>query len=135
MVTAKAREREVLESVYSMIAMVFVLVACVELCGAATVVDVYRLIQYDLAGVPFGSRLANLNHHGGSSFTPGADLSRTVVIVPVREVNINFIRGSVWDICLTMVRAYLCFLCCFNSTINNLAEFTELLNCSFLIYD
>lgn len=92
MAIAKAREREVLESVYSMIALVFVLVACVELCGAATVIDVYRLIQYDLAGVPFGSRLANLNHHGGSSFTPGADLSRTVVIVPVREVNINFIR-------------------------------------------
>ena len=83
-----------LESVYSVIALVFVLVACVELCDAATVVDVYRLIQYDLAGVPFGSRLANLNHHAASGFAPAADLSRTVVIVPVRNVNISFIGGS-----------------------------------------
>lgn len=82
-----------LESVYSVIALVVILVACVELCDAATVVDVYRLIQYDIAGVPFGSRLASLNHHAGSlPFVPGADLSRTVVIIPVHEVNITFIR-------------------------------------------
>ena len=56
----KAREREMLvESLYSVIALVFVLVAGVELCDAATVVDVYRLIQYDMSGVPFGSRLAS----------------------------------------------------------------------------
>ncbi|RVW64437.1 hypothetical protein CK203_061710, partial [Vitis vinifera] len=54
------REGEMLESVYSVIAIVFVLVACVKLCDAVTVVDVYRLIQYDLVGVHFGSRLANL---------------------------------------------------------------------------
>ncbi|XP_077235683.1 M28 Zn-peptidase nicastrin isoform X2 [Tasmannia lanceolata] len=89
----KGPEREILESVYSVLALVFILVACVELCDAATVVDVYRLIQYDLAGVPFGSRLASLNHHAGSSpFAPGADLSRTVVIMPIREVNITFLR-------------------------------------------
>lgn len=81
------------DSVYSVIALVFILVACVELCDASTVVDVYRLIQYDLAGVPFGSRLASLNHHAGSSlFAPGTDLSRTVVILPVRELNITFFR-------------------------------------------
>ncbi|KAL6342118.1 hypothetical protein AAG906_038598 [Vitis piasezkii] len=91
MATRKGREGEMLESVYSVIALVFVLVACVELCDAATVVDVYRLIQYDLAGVPFGSRLANLNHHAASGFAPAADLSRTVVIVPVRDINITFI--------------------------------------------
>ncbi|KAK6936252.1 hypothetical protein RJ641_033282 [Dillenia turbinata] len=84
------REHQVLESV---IALVVILVACVELCDAATVVDVYRLIQYDIGGVPFGSRLASLNHHAGSSpFSPGADLSRTVVVVPIRELNITFIR-------------------------------------------
>ncbi|KAF6169218.1 hypothetical protein GIB67_013648 [Kingdonia uniflora] len=84
---------EMLESVYSVLALMFMLVACVQLCDAATVVDVYRLIQYDLAGVPFGSRLANLNHHALSSpFVAGADLSRTVVIVPVRDVNMTFIR-------------------------------------------
>ncbi|KAF2321599.1 hypothetical protein GH714_000583 [Hevea brasiliensis] len=82
-----------LDSMYSMIALVFILVACVELCDAATVVDVYRLIQYDISGVPFGSRLATLNHHAGSlHFTPGADLSRTVVIIPIRELNITFVK-------------------------------------------
>lgn len=82
------------ESVYSAMALLFILVTCVELCDAVAVVDVYRLIQYDIAGVPFGSRLASLNHHAGSSlFTPGADLSRTVVMIPVTELNITFIRG------------------------------------------
>ena len=54
MATRKGREGEMLESVYSVIAIVFVLVACVKLCDAVTVVDVYRLIQYDLVGVHFG---------------------------------------------------------------------------------
>ncbi|CAL8162130.1 unnamed protein product [Prunus armeniaca] len=86
-------ERQVLESMYSMIALVFILVACVELCDAATVVDVYRLIQYDISGAPFGSRLANLNHHAGSlQFAPGSDLSRTVLIIPLRELNISFVK-------------------------------------------
>ncbi|XP_058216174.1 uncharacterized protein LOC131327141 [Rhododendron vialii] len=81
------------ESVYSAMALLFILVTCVELCDAVAVVDVYRLIQYDIGGVPFGSRLASLNHHAGSSlFTPGADLSRTVVMIPVTELNITFIR-------------------------------------------
>lgn len=89
----KGREGEMLESVYSMIALVFILVACVDLCDAATVVDVYRLIQYDLAGVPFGSRFASLNHHAGSSlFAPATDLSRTLVILPVRDLNVSSIQ-------------------------------------------
>ncbi|KAJ4971579.1 hypothetical protein NE237_004678 [Protea cynaroides] len=92
----KGREGEMLESVYSVLALVFILVACVELCDAATVVDVYRLIQYDLSGVPFGSRFASLNHHAGSlPFAPGADLSRTVVIIPVREINLTLIRDCI----------------------------------------
>nr|TKR98523.1 hypothetical protein D5086_0000202600 [Populus alba] len=87
------RERQMLESIYSMIALVFILVTCVELCDAATVVDVYRLIQYDISGVPFGSRFATLNHHAGSlHFAPGVDLSRTVLIIPVRELNITFVK-------------------------------------------
>uniref|UniRef100_A0A2P2LI88 Nicalin n=1 Tax=Rhizophora mucronata TaxID=61149 RepID=A0A2P2LI88_RHIMU len=87
------RQGEVLESMYSMIALVFILVACVELCDAATVVDVYRLIQYDISGVPFGSRLASLNHHAASlHFAPGADVSRAVLMIPVREMNITFVR-------------------------------------------
>ncbi|EEF38571.1 nicalin-1 [Ricinus communis] len=91
----KAREREMLESV---IALVFILVACVELCDAATVVDVYRLIQYDISGVPFGSRLATLNHHASSlHFPPGADLSRTVLIIPIRELNLTSLKEYITE--------------------------------------
>ncbi|KAJ7948025.1 Nicalin [Quillaja saponaria] len=93
MAPRKARKRDMLvESVYSVIALVFVLVTCVELCDAATVVDVYRLIQYDISGAPFGSRLASLNHHAGSlHFSPHADLSRTVLMIPLRELNMTFV--------------------------------------------
>ncbi|PIA28171.1 hypothetical protein AQUCO_07200071v1 [Aquilegia coerulea] len=101
MAMTKGRQREMLESVYSCIAVFFIFVACVELCDAATVVDVYRLIQYDISGVPFGSRLARLNHHVAySPFIPGADLSRAVVIIPIREVNITFLRE-----CITQKKA------------------------------
>ena len=95
MVPRKApREREMLV-LDSVIALVFVLVACVELCDGATVVDVYRLIQYDMSGVPFGSRLAGLNHHAASlHFSPHADLSRTVLLIPLREFNMSFVKGS-----------------------------------------
>ncbi|KAJ4724930.1 Nicalin [Melia azedarach] len=96
MAQRKPRERDMLDSMYSMLALVFILVACVELCDAATVVDVYRLIQYDISGVPFGSRFATLNHHAGSlHFPSGADLSRTVVMIPLRELNITFVREYV----------------------------------------
>ncbi|XP_076881030.1 uncharacterized protein LOC143529026 [Bidens hawaiensis] len=83
----------VIESFYSIITLLFILIACVELGDASTVVDVYRLIQYDISGTPFGSRVASVNHHAGSSlFAPGSDLSRTVVILPLRELNETFIR-------------------------------------------
>lgn len=85
------------------VVVLIVLTACAELCDGVTVVDVYRLVQYDLAGVPFGSRIASLNHHAASSlFSPGssgsgssgsADLSRTVLILPLRELNLTLIRG------------------------------------------
>ncbi|CAA7405342.1 unnamed protein product [Spirodela intermedia] len=87
---------EVMESIYSVLALVLVLVACVELCDAATVVDVYRLIQYDLAGIPFGSRAAGLNHHAGAPpFSPGTDLSRTVALMPLRELNLTFLQDYI----------------------------------------
>ncbi|KAL9353989.1 hypothetical protein Peur_051959 [Populus x canadensis] len=93
MSSRKQRERQMLESIYSMIALVFLLVTCIELCDAATVVDVYRLIQYDISGAQFGSRFATLNHHAGSlHLPPGVDLSRTVVIIPVRELNITLVK-------------------------------------------
>ncbi|KAG5248126.1 nicalin [Salix suchowensis] len=93
MSSGKQRERQMLESIYSMIALVFILVTCIELCDAATVVDVYRLIQYDISGAPLGSRFATLNHHAGSlHLPPGVDLSRTVVIIPVHELNITLVK-------------------------------------------
>ncbi|KAB2028189.1 hypothetical protein ERO13_D05G082500v2 [Gossypium hirsutum] len=81
------------ESMYSVIALVFILVACVELCDAAAAIDVYRLIQYDMSGSAYGSRFAVLNHHAAAlHFPPGADLSRAVLIIPLRELNITFVR-------------------------------------------
>ncbi|GMI81667.1 hypothetical protein like AT3G44330 [Hibiscus trionum] len=85
--------REMQESMYSVVALLFILVACVELCDAAAAIDVYRLIQYDMSGSAFGSRFAALNHHAASlHFPPGVDLSRTVLIIPLRELNITFVR-------------------------------------------
>ncbi|KAL6527942.1 hypothetical protein OROMI_029753 [Orobanche minor] len=89
------------EPVYSsMITLLIIVMACAELCDAVTVVDVYRLVQYDLGGVPFGSRLAALNHHAGSSLYSSssgavADLSRTVLILPLRELNLTSIRDYI----------------------------------------
>ncbi|TMW92364.1 hypothetical protein EJD97_013158 [Solanum chilense] len=89
------RKSAVLDSMYyPIIGLLIVLIACVELSDAVTAVDVYRLVQYDIAGVPFGSRLATLNHHAGSSFFgsgSSSDLSRTVLILPVRELNLTLI--------------------------------------------
>ena len=95
MAPRKPREPQVLESFYPLLALVFLLVACTELCDAATVVDVYRLIHYDISGVPFGSRAASLNHHAASlHFPPAADLSRTVFIIPLCELNFTFVKGT-----------------------------------------
>ncbi|PON62948.1 Nicastrin [Trema orientale] len=89
----RGRGRQVMESVYPVMELFLLLLACVELCDAATVVDVYRLIQYDISGVPFGSRLAGLNHHAASlHFPPSSDLSRTVLIIPLRDLNISFVK-------------------------------------------
>ena len=69
-----------------------VLLACVDLCGGATVVDVYRLIQYDVASVPFGSRFAALNHHA-ASLSSSDDLSRSVLLLPLRQLNLTLVAG------------------------------------------
>ncbi|ONK81582.1 uncharacterized protein A4U43_C01F30780 [Asparagus officinalis] len=99
--TAAARRKprgggDVMDSIYSVVALVLILVACVELGDAATTVEVYRLIQYDIAGSPFGSRLSALNHHAGASpFDSGVNLSRTVLILPVRDLNLTSLK----DVC------------------------------------
>lgn len=84
---------------YPVITLLITLIACVEFSDAVTAVDVYRLVQYDISGVPFGSRLSALNHHAGSSLF-GSDLSRTVLILPVRELNLTLITGSASDYCV-----------------------------------
>lgn len=97
MANSLRRKSAVLDSMYyPIIGLLIVLIACVEFSDAVTAVDVYRLVQYDIAGVPFGSRLATLNHHAGSSFFgsgSSSDLSRTVLILPVRELNLTLITG------------------------------------------
>ncbi|KAJ0502536.1 putative nicalin [Helianthus annuus] len=91
--THSDQRQHVFASFYSIITLAFILLACVELGDASTVVDVYRLIQYDISGAPFGSRVASINHHAASSlFAPGSDLSRTVLVLPLRELNQTFIR-------------------------------------------
>ncbi|PWA85633.1 nicalin [Artemisia annua] len=91
-----------LKKMYSMIIYIILIAAVslsVELCDASTVVvDVYRLIQYDIAGSPFGSRLASLNHHAASSsllLSSTTDLSRAVLVPPLTELNhhTSFING------------------------------------------
>lgn len=89
----KSGERVMAESMQTVLALLCLIAACVEFCDAAAVVDVYRIIQYDFGGMPFGSRRAALNHHAGSMlFGAGTDLSRTVVIVPIRELNLTLIH-------------------------------------------
>ncbi|CAG7871097.1 unnamed protein product [Brassica rapa] len=95
----KSKQRDgsmVFESMYPLLALMLILVACVDLCDAATVVDVYRLVQYDISGVPFGSRFSSLNHHAASlSFQRGADLSRSVLILPLRELDLGFLQDYI----------------------------------------
>ena len=86
---------EVLASVSSAPAVLLVLLACVELGDAAAAVGVYRLIQYDLAGAPLGSRAAALNHHAAALPLPaGADLSRSALVAPLLELPLSFLRGT-----------------------------------------
>lgn len=71
------------------------LVVGVVVADAAAVVEVYRMIQYDLRGVPLGSRRAAMNHHASSNLAvPGSDLSRTVIILPIAEANITMLNGA-----------------------------------------
>ena len=85
---------EVVASISSALAVALVLLACVEL-GDAAAVGVYRLIQYDLAGAPLGSRAAVLNHHAATlPLPPGADLSRSALVAPLLDLPLSFLRGT-----------------------------------------
>ncbi|RVW86690.1 hypothetical protein CK203_039832 [Vitis vinifera] len=92
MATRKGREGEMLESVYSVIALVFVLVACVELCDAA--LSSMSIASFNTISPAFPSDLASPT----STTTPLRLCScrRSLpdcVIVPVRDINITFIGG------------------------------------------
>ncbi|KAG8086592.1 hypothetical protein GUJ93_ZPchr0010g11313 [Zizania palustris] len=77
----------------SALAVLLVLLACVELGDAAAAVSVYRLIQYDLAGAPLGSRAASVNHHAAALPLPaGADLSRSALVAPLLDLPLAFLR-------------------------------------------
>ncbi|KAJ1266766.1 hypothetical protein BS78_07G003500 [Paspalum vaginatum] len=89
---------EVLTSISSALAVALVLLACVELGDAAAAVGVYRLIQYDLAGAPLGSRAAALNHHAAALPLPaGADLSRSALVAPLLDLPLAFLREYLAD--------------------------------------
>ncbi|MBA0655173.1 hypothetical protein Goklo_007687 [Gossypium klotzschianum] len=48
-----------------------------------------------MSGSAYGSRFTALNHHAASlHFPPSADLSRAVLIIPLRELNITFVREN-----------------------------------------
>ncbi|XP_006659731.2 nicalin [Oryza brachyantha] len=84
---------DLLASASSALAVLLVLLACVELGDAAAAVGVYRLIQYDLAGAPLGSRAASLNHHAAALPLPaGADLSRSALVAPLLDLPLAFLR-------------------------------------------
>jgi len=92
---------ELLASISSALAVAFVLLACVELGDAATAVGVYRLIQYDLAGAPLGSRAAVINHHAAALPLPaGADLSRSALVAPLLDLPLSFLRGQLTSLSL-----------------------------------
>lgn len=84
------RQQAMAQAVVALVVMLMSMVVT----DAAAVVDVYRMIQYDLRGTPMGSRRAPLNHHATSGLdVAGADLSRAVVILPVLKVNITSLNG------------------------------------------
>ncbi|KAF0925305.1 hypothetical protein E2562_016004 [Oryza meyeriana var. granulata] len=84
---------DLLASVSSTLAVLLVLLACVELGDAAAAVGVYRLIQYDLAGAPLGSRAAALNHHAAELPLPAAaNLSRSALVAPLLDLPLSFLR-------------------------------------------
>ncbi|KAG6557478.1 hypothetical protein Mapa_000751 [Marchantia paleacea] len=93
MMAKKGSDRMVVVSMQALVALLCVVAAYIEICDAAAVVDVYRMIQYDFQGTPFGSRRAVVNHHASSGLSvPGSDLSRTIVILPIDKVNVTLLN-------------------------------------------
>lgn len=72
-----------------------ILASCVEGVDSSSVVDVFRMVQYDLGGKPLGSRKAGLNQHISSGLAlPGADIARATIVMPVGSINETLFNGN-----------------------------------------
>eukprot|EP00741_Cyanophora_paradoxa_P003504 tig00000711_g3402.t1 len=70
-----------------------VLAALACAVSAVRTIDAYRMVQYDRAGTPLGSRRTGLNFLASS--TQAADLARKVALVPFDEVSSGVIENLV----------------------------------------
>eukprot|EP00899_Mesostigma_viride_P016085 jgi/Mesvir1/24478/Mv21836-RA.1 len=57
-----------------------------EMCGAENVVDVYRMIQYDVERKPMGSRRASMNSHATMQLPTGSRNTRSIIILPFLDL-------------------------------------------------
>ncbi|CAI5483683.1 unnamed protein product [Closterium sp. Yama58-4] len=77
------------------VALIGALMVFPVLSDAASVVDVYRMIQYDLGGAPFGSRKASFSLYASSGLTTSAaseaDLMRAVIVMPIQRINFTLL--------------------------------------------
>jgi hypothetical protein len=72
-----------------------IVASCVEGVDSSSVVDVFRMVQYDLGGKPLGSRKAGLNQHISSGLAvPGGDIARAVIVMPVESINETLLNGK-----------------------------------------
>eukprot|EP00242_Pyramimonas_sp_CCMP2087_P010392 CAMPEP_0198215062 /NCGR_PEP_ID=MMETSP1445-20131203/46636_1 /TAXON_ID=36898 /ORGANISM="Pyramimonas sp., Strain CCMP2087" /LENGTH=285 /DNA_ID=CAMNT_0043890583 /DNA_START=225 /DNA_END=1079 /DNA_ORIENTATION=+ len=75
-------------------AVIFLLLSLVcVMVDAASVMDVHRLIQYDLHGEPLGSRKSNVNQY--ASLAGGPKNGRSVVVLPLAEVDVAVVNELV----------------------------------------
>ncbi|CAI6005866.1 unnamed protein product [Closterium sp. NIES-64] len=77
------------------VALIGALMVFPMLSDAASVVDVYRMIQYDLGGAPFGSRKASFSLYASSGLSTSAaseaDLMRAVIVMPIQRINFTLL--------------------------------------------
>ncbi|GJP56809.1 hypothetical protein CLOM_g15855 [Closterium sp. NIES-68] len=95
---SRARPAASLQAVLALqaaVALIGALMAFPVLSDAASVVDVYRMIQYDLGGAPFGSRKASFSLYASSGLSTSAaseaDLMRAVIVVPIQRINFTLL--------------------------------------------
>lgn len=79
---------------HALILLACAIFVCFEASAAATVVDVYRMIQYDIAGSPFGARKSLLNAYAssGQANLTDLELARAAVITPILDLNLTLLN-------------------------------------------